>query len=259
MFHVEHSGNYNKLRKGRFENVDRGVDMCISDPRPDSPDVPRGTIQNPESLGRTLAERGVVLGSDSMEAIRAYHQLLEEWNQKMNLVSAGLLAAGIWEELYFDSLVPLAEPGLVPERARVADIGSGAGIPGMLLALARPDLKVVLVDSIRKKALFLQAAVAQLAPDRVKVLHDRVEALYGRKSLAGSDLVTFKAFAAVAECMEIGRRLVRPGGRILLYKGGDVAEELAAARKKYPAFTYRTIPYRLPISGKERNLMVVTI
>jgi 16S rRNA (guanine527-N7)-methyltransferase len=201
----------------------------------------------------------VVLGPAHLAGIRAYHRLLEEWNQKMNLVSAGLLATGIWEELYFDSLVPLAESGLVPEKARVADIGSGAGIPGMLLALARPDLRVVLVDSIRKKALFLQAAVAKLAKDRIKVLNDRVETLYGRKSLAGSDLVTFKAFAAAEECVDIGRRLVRPGGRIVLYKGGSVAEELAVARQKFPAFTYRTIPYRLPVSGKERNLVVVTV
>jgi 16S rRNA (guanine527-N7)-methyltransferase len=223
------------------------------------PGVPRGTIRDAAGLGQALAERGVALAADRLAALDGYHRMLGEWNQKMNLVSPALLAGAVWEELYFDSLVPLAESGLVPQGARVADIGSGAGIPGMLLALARPDLRVTLVDSIRKKTLFLLAAAGQLAPQQVKVLNERVEALYGRTPPAQSDLVTFKAFAAAVECVAIGKQLVRPGGRLLLYKGGEVAEELAAARQKFPALTYRIIPYRLPVSGKERNLVVVTI
>jgi 16S rRNA (guanine527-N7)-methyltransferase len=176
----------------------------------------------------------------------------------MNLVSPGLMAGAIWEELYFDSLAPLAEPGLAAEGMRLADVGSGAGFPGLVLALARPDLAIALVESNQKKGKFLQAAVAQLAPGRVTVVNMDVHEYAAHAGARRFDLVTFKAFAAAAACVDIGRKLAKPGGTLLLYKGADITVETNEAKNRFPTGIYRVMPYQLPVSGKERNLILVS-
>ncbi|MCF3649674.1 16S rRNA (guanine(527)-N(7))-methyltransferase RsmG [Synoicihabitans lomoniglobus] len=111
---------------------------------------------------------------------------------------------------------------------KVADIGTGAGLPGMVLALVRPDLSVVLVDTLQRRCEFLQEMVAQFD------LGDRVEVIWGRAETIApleADIVTSRAVAALKKLAPWCFPHVRIGGRLLAMKGQKAAEELVAAHK----------------------------
>lgn len=110
---------------------------------------------------------------------------------------------------------------------RVADVGSGAGLPGLVVAIARPDVAVTLIEPMLRRTTFLAEAVEALGLDNVVVRRDRAEDV---KDLAGSfDVVTARAVAPLERLLGWTFPLLRPGGRLLALKGSSAAEELAAA------------------------------
>jgi 16S rRNA (guanine527-N7)-methyltransferase len=115
---------------------------------------------------------------------------------------------------------------LVPEGARVADLGSGAGLPGLVLALARPDLEVTLVEPMARRTAFLEEACACLAATNVTVARGRAEDWTGPERF---DVVTARALAPLARLVTFGMPLVAPGGCLLAMKGSSAADEVAAA------------------------------
>ena len=112
-----------------------------------------------------------------------------------------------------------------PEGATVADVGSGAGLPGLVLALARPDLSIRLVEPLLRRASFLSEVVSSLALSDVAVVRARAEELRGRWAV---DLVTARAVAPLDRLLGWCMPLVVPGGALLALKGERAAEELAA-------------------------------
>ena len=125
-----------------------------------------------------------------------------------HLLNCGLLADGI------------------PEDLTVGDIGSGAGLPGLVLALRRPDLTVTLVEPLLRRATFLDEAVAALGLSNVQVRRARAEQLHGRVEFA---VVTSRAVAPLGRLAEWSLPLVQSGGFLLAMKGRTAPEELAAA------------------------------
>jgi 16S rRNA (guanine527-N7)-methyltransferase len=206
----------------------------------------------------TVLARGGLKPSDKQRRdVRKYHGLLTAWNRRVNLVSRQL-AGSVYEELYYDSLVPLVK-GLIPARVSCVDIGSGAGIPGLMLSLFRPDLKMTLVESVRKKVLFLKKACQELNAGSVTVIHRRAEELIKDKAAAGPyDIVLFKAFKGIPACITLGGPLLAPGGSIIIYKGAGIGEELNEARSFFSCYLYKIDQYILPESNKRRNLVIVT-
>jgi 16S rRNA (guanine527-N7)-methyltransferase len=117
---------------------------------------------------------------------------------------------------------------LLPANARVVDVGSGAGLPGIVLALRRPDLYVDLVESLRRRTDYLSEVVAQLGlADRVRVVRGRVEDPEVVAAVGGSDWVTARAVAPLDRLVAWCLPLLRPGGTLLALKGERAAEELA--------------------------------
>ncbi|ABL84190.1 MULTISPECIES: 16S rRNA (guanine(527)-N(7))-methyltransferase RsmG [unclassified Nocardioides] len=114
----------------------------------------------------------------------------------------------------------------VPLEATVADLGSGAGLPGVVLAIARPDLRVTLVEPLLRRTTFLEEVVAELGLDRVEVLRARAEALHGDRRFA---VVTSRALAPLDRLLGWSMPLVEPTGALLAMKGSAVAEEITAA------------------------------
>lgn len=114
----------------------------------------------------------------------------------------------------------------LPAGARVADIGSGAGLPGLVWALARPDVEMTLVEPLLRRATFLEEAVAALGLARVHVVRARAEELRGR---AAFDVVTARAVAPLDRLARWALPLCDPGGVVLALKGASAADELAAA------------------------------
>ena len=121
---------------------------------------------------------------------------------------------------------------LVPQDASVCDIGSGAGLPGLVMAIRRPDLQVTLVEPLLRRTTFLEEAVAHLCLDQVEVVRGRAEALHGTRLF---DVVTSRAVAPMARLSQWSLPLVRSGGEFLAMKGSSVQAELDSAAKSLGA------------------------
>lgn len=116
----------------------------------------------------------------------------------------------------------------IPADARVCDVGSGAGLPGLVLAICRPDLRVTLVEPLLRRTAFLTEAVALLGLTNVEVQRARAEQLHGRFSY---DVVTSRAVAPLDRLVGWCLPLVAPGGSMLAMKGGAAAAEVEQARE----------------------------
>lgn len=112
---------------------------------------------------------------------------------------------------------------MVPEGASVADLGSGAGLPGLVLALARPDLHVTLIEPMARRVAFLEEAVQSLGLDRVEVVRVRAD---GWRTGRRFDVVTARALAPLPRLLGWGMPLVEPGGSLLAMKGSSAQQEI---------------------------------
>jgi 16S rRNA (guanine527-N7)-methyltransferase len=120
---------------------------------------------------------------------------------------------------------------LVAPNARVIDVGSGAGLPGVVLAIARPDLTVVLIEPMARRAAFLSEVVAALGLDHTKVVRARAEeCARGRDRLEPADIVTARAVAPLDRLAAWCLPLVTVGGRLLALKGESAADEVSTHR-----------------------------
>lgn len=115
----------------------------------------------------------------------------------------------------------------IAEGSTVCDLGSGAGLPGLVLAIRRPDLQVTLVEPLLRRTTFLEEAVAELGLDNVEVVRGRADALHGKRTF---DVVTSRAVAALSVLSTWSLPLVRVGGVMLAMKGSSAAEEIEEAR-----------------------------
>ncbi|MDN6431816.1 16S rRNA (guanine(527)-N(7))-methyltransferase RsmG [Corynebacterium flavescens] len=115
---------------------------------------------------------------------------------------------------------------VIPTGARVVDVGSGAGLPGIPLAIARPDLQLTLVEPLLKRSNYLSEVVELLGLDNVTVIRGRAEEGPVKKVVAGADVVTSRAVAPLGKLAKWSLPLVRKGGEMIALKGSSVLEEL---------------------------------
>ena len=139
-------------------------------------EIPGAEAVNLDAWEAELARHLDGLGADAAAPARLvrYHRLLCEWNARMNLTGDTDFAVALYRH-YLDSLAPLRLEGLFAHGARVIDVGSGAGFPGLPLAIARPDLQVTLLDALQKRISFLAAVVEELGLTHVRLVHARAE------------------------------------------------------------------------------------
>lgn len=176
-----------------------------------------------------------------------YLELLIKWNRAFNLTAVREPAEMVRRHL-LDSLaiLPWVRGG------RLLDVGSGAGLPGIPLALALPQLQVVLLDSNGKKARFLRQVKLELGLNNVEVVEARVEA-YAPEELF--DMISSRAFAQLDEFMALTGPLLKPGGRWLAMKGRLDDEELSAVDRKDSELH----AHRLTVPGLEAERHLIEI
>lgn len=164
-----------------------------------------------------------------LEQFLRYRQELVDWNTRINL-TAITDPEEVLMKHFLDSLSVL----LVYDRpaVRLLDIGSGAGFPGLPLKIVRPQWQVTLLEATGKKVTFLQHIIEVLQLKNVVAMHGRAEELAHRSEYRASfDVVTARAVASLATLLEYAAPYCRVGGHIILFKKGDLAEELAQGKR----------------------------
>lgn len=172
------------------------------------------------ALDRGLGEMTLALRAGAREQLLEYVALLVKWNRTYNLTAIREPLAMVEHHL-LDSLVVLPHLPVPRSRAMLADAGSGAGLPGIPIAIAQPGWRVALADSSQKKSAFLRQAVIELGLGNVEVHEGRVQAW---RPAALFDVVISRAFAGLAEFIAACRHLVAPGGVLAAMKGAPPAE-----------------------------------
>jgi len=168
------------------------------------------------------AEASLVFG-DALGTACRYAELLAT-----DGVTRGLIGPRETERLWERHLLNCAVVAeLLPERGSLVDIGSGAGLPGMVLAMLRPSLEVTLLEPLLRRSVFLEECVAELGLANTTVLRARAEEKAAARIRA--DVATARAVAPLGRLAGWAAPLLRPGGQLLAIKGQSAAEELAAA------------------------------
>jgi 16S rRNA (guanine527-N7)-methyltransferase len=180
-------------------------------------------------IWQQLARRAeMMLTQQQLDQLSAYIHLLLAANREMNLTRIDTIESAEVGHVG-DALTVL--PHLPKASFTLADVGSGGGVPGIPLAIARPDAKVLLIESTQKKAAFLENAVRQIGLSNVRVSSKRAEDEARGDSRERFDIVTARALAAMNVLVEWCLPLTRVGGKVLAMKGGKISEELPAATR----------------------------
>jgi 16S rRNA (guanine527-N7)-methyltransferase len=188
-------------------------------------------------------QRDTGVSRETLARLAAYAALLEKWSRAVNLVGRATLPE-LWRRHMLDSaqLAELLPPAPADRPRRIADLGSGAGFPGLVLAILDAG-EVHLVESDARKAAFLREAAR--AADARPVLHvKRIEAL----APLGADVVTARALAPLPALLGYAARHLAPGGVALFPKGRDAERELTDARKAWN-MTVESVPSRSDHAG----------
>lgn len=201
-----------------------------------------------------LARIAVTLPADGPERLLAWADELLKWNRKLNL-TAITAAPEVIEKHLLDSLAVLPE---VTGATHLLDLGAGAGLPGIPLAVALPTLEATLVDAVDKKVSFMKsAAVKAGVTPRVKARHARAAGNPAQEGLPTVDLVISRAFMDVGLFLQLARHYVIPGGRIVTMLGQAPAEAVLrdlAAAAGLEFVSRRT--FTLPFSRDPRGVAV---
>lgn len=202
---------------------------------------------------------GVVLSQEQTEQFMQYYEMLTEWNERMNL-TAITEYADVMKKHFVDSLSIVK----VKEFASVTsliDVGTGAGFPGLALKIAFPDIHVILLDSLHKRILFLNAVIEKLGLAGVEAIHGRAEdSARSYKLRERFDLSVSRAVANLSTLSEYCLPFVKKGGIFVAYKSGEVRQEAEAAGRAFSLLggdLMDNLEFTLPYSDIKRSFLVV--
>lgn len=213
------------------------------------------------SLAARALGYGIQLSPAQQEQFETYYRLLSEWNARFNL-TAITAYDDVQRKHFLDSLTaaPLLQAAS-PEGKRLLDVGSGAGLPGVPLAIVFPSLRVTLLEATGKKVQFLNALVGALGLANTDVVPGRAEEMartpQGREQY---DLVTARAVAPLRTLVEYTLPLARVGGMVVAYKATEAEAETNGARRAIDKLGGRVraiVPVTLGDAAETRRLVVI--
>jgi 16S rRNA (guanine527-N7)-methyltransferase len=203
-----------------------------------------------ETLRRGAEALGIPLDDAARARLAGFAARLLAWNRKVNL-TAVTDPAEVAEKHLVDALALLRSLG---SARTVLDLGSGAGIPGAVLACARPDLQVTCCDAVGKKVAFVKAAAAALDL-RVQARAVRLEGHAGREGIAPAEAVVSRALGDPTRWVPLGSRYVAPGGALFAMLGREIDGAALGALGSLEGLALETVDrFTLPVSGAQRAI-----
>lgn len=175
-----------------------------------------------ETLGVSDAVKAYL--GDAYDGVVRFAELLRDQGELRGLIGPREVPR-IWERHILNSAAVVS---YLPEAGSVADIGSGAGLPGVVIAAMRPELQVILVEPMERRTTWLAEVVTELGLANVEIKRGRAEEYHGAFE---ADAVTSRAVAALSKLVRMSMPLVRVGGELVILKGRNVAQEVEPARK----------------------------
>lgn len=209
-------------------------------------------------LQNYIKDYKITLTENQYEQFQKYFELLAEWNEKMNL-TAITDESGVALKHFADSLSLLNFVD-IPQNSTLADVGTGAGFPGVVLKIARPDIKLTLIDSLNKRLVFLNEVCSQLGID-AELIHSRAEDGARDEKLRESfDFVASRAVAQMNVLSEYCLPYVKVGGAFCAMKGAQANEEFKESLNAINTLGGKLENkyfFELPENGGERAIAVV--
>ena len=187
----------------------------------------------------------LTLSEHQTDQLLAYHELIGKWNKVYNLSAIRDPIESI-KKHFLDSLsiVPFIRPGLL------LDVGSGAGLPGIVIAIMRSNTNVFTIDSVGKKCRFMQTVKTELSLDNLSVINDRVESFNYDESFPQ---IVSRAFSSTIDTIEKTRHLISGDGSYLLMKGDNLNKE------NLQKVNYKIHSLRVPYVSDKRTLLEINI
>lgn len=184
---------------------------------------------NIEKIVPLCKEFGIELNEKEIERLNIYGNLLLSWNEKINLTAITEPNDVLYKHFY--DCILFFKNVTVKKGATLVDVGTGAGFPGMVIKIVRPDIEVTLLDSLNKRLVFLNEVIAELQLCGIKTVHMRAEeAGKSRQHREKYDIATARAVASLPVLLEYCTPLVKPNGIFVAMKGPSVIEETEASK-----------------------------
>lgn len=206
-----------------------------------------------EILREGLLALDIAPANEFIDAFLIYLTELKKWNRAINLT--GLKKdEDIVVKHFIDSLLYLRS---IPESELIiADVGSGAGFPGIPIKIVRPELKMYLIEVSSKKATFLRYITKKIDIQKIEIIEKRVEDIKVNIDLPTVDIAVTRALFTVKEFIKKASHIVKKGGKLILNKGPKVFEELKLLNANVE---HRVLPLNLPISSIKRYIIEVAL
>ena len=202
-----------------------------------------------QQLEQGLSELALELNPEQIARLLAYHQMLVKWNKAYNLTSvrdpSQMIARHLLDSL---SIVPFIKP------TNLLDVGTGPGLPGMIIALIYPELPVYMLDSNGKKTRFLNQVKMELGVANANIVHHRLESWE-----PGQDFnqITSRAFATLSDMVGFSRHLLADKGRFIAMKGQNPVDELAQLPSDINVIAITSL--KVPRNDGERHMVELSI
>jgi len=214
---------------------------------------------NEEQFIQELEAKGISLTPQQIKQFQLYFKTLVEWNEKINLT--GLTdKEDVYLKHFFDSITPAFYYDF-STKAQICDVGAGAGFPSIPLKICFPQLKVTIVDSLKKRIGFLNELASILELTDVEFHHDRAENFGKNKQKRESfDVVTARAVARMSVLSELCMPLVKKNGIFIAMKGSKALEEISVSKKAIRLLggeVKRVETFILPKEESERSIIIV--
>jgi 16S rRNA (guanine527-N7)-methyltransferase len=202
-----------------------------------------------------LRKINIKISDKQILQLEKYYELLIEWNQKINLTTI-TNKEEVYLKHFYDSLTIIK--GINPEKiATLADVGTGAGFPGLVIKILFPKIRVVLIDALNKRINFLNIIIKELDLKNVETVHSRIEE-YGKNNRELFDVTTARAVSNTRTLLEFLTPLTKVNGYIILMKG-NINEELKEAKQAIRILDLKMVnkqEFNLPVENSQRTIIV---